>query len=86
VFYAFFGIPVPPAFGDWFQRWFVTAWCLLLASAVGVDYLLGRWRSRTGGGKWPLGFCQSCGYDLRATPDRCPECGRLARSAADSSD
>ena len=50
----------------------VPLWIFLFAAIVPV--LWGRRRRRQRSGR----LCASCGYDLRATPDRCPECGAAA--------
>ena len=45
-------------------------WFLLLLAAVGMTpWIFGR------RGRRPPGHCTNCGYDLRASPERCPECG-----------
>jgi 4-amino-4-deoxy-L-arabinose transferase-like glycosyltransferase len=48
--------------------WFVTALLAIAPVSVALRWL--RRRRRVG-----CGLCRSCGYDLRATRDRCPECG-----------
>jgi hypothetical protein len=53
----------------------IAHWPIALALAVPVGWwALGVQRRRV---RWRLsaGLCPSCGYDLRATPGRCPECG-----------
>ncbi|MGB7160017.1 MAG: hypothetical protein WBD40_18265 [Tepidisphaeraceae bacterium] len=45
---------------------------MVLALPAPLIALLSRWRRRH---RLHHGLCPGCGYDLRASPDRCPECG-----------
>lgn len=49
-------------------------WALVVAFFFcgSLSGLLPGWRRRR---RRRRGLCESCGYDLRGTPERCPECG-----------
>jgi hypothetical protein len=59
------------------QRGFAVPWWFLVTvfSLTPLRDVLAYWnrRAHRAAGK---SYCAGCGYDLRATPDRCPECGR----------
>jgi hypothetical protein len=60
--------------GGRFQRTTVPHWFLALLFAIPPAlHLRAMIRSRRR--RHRAGHCPTCGYDLRATPDRCPECG-----------
>jgi hypothetical protein len=62
---------------DWtlaVPHWVVMALLLVMPVVVGSSRFLAARRARQ------TGRCAVCGYDLRATPQRCPECGTIAAS------
>jgi hypothetical protein len=65
-----------------YPNWFsftVPYWSLAAAlSALPAMWLTRNVRRRT---RIKRGLCPSCGYDLRATPGRCPECGTATTSS-----
>ena len=64
--------------GNWYysDRFKMEGWLCpaLLAAIVPAWRLTASVRRRR---RRIAGFCIKCGYDLRATPDRCPECGAV---------
>ena len=64
-----------------FAVFYSTAVPLILPAVLPAIWLIRRARQRS---QSRAGLCPQCGYDLRATPDRCPECGRAAAARAEA--
>jgi len=73
--YYFADLPLMRSTSFLFPLWFPTLLLAILLALWLRRRMILRKRSR-------LGFCKTCGYDLRATPQRCPECGTVAAAPA----
>jgi hypothetical protein len=77
-----FGIDFGGSYGDdgsmlWnlvVPYWMITTLTLIVPAVRAEAWRRDRRRRR----RQKRGQCSRCGYDLRATPDRCPECGTAA--------
>jgi hypothetical protein len=68
--------PASPSPDNYYREWNAPSWSLLLLTAplpiVRLGAAIRRRRARA------HGLCPTCGYDLRASPERCPECGAIS--------
>jgi hypothetical protein len=69
-------------YASW-KRVRVPFWAVFLASGVLPMSWLVRAVARSAMHR--PGYCAQCGYDLRATPERCPECGTPAVASIEQS-
>jgi hypothetical protein len=56
----------------------VPHWLIVLAGLLLSRFFRRRASRARSAERREAGLCPACGFDLRATPDRCPECGTLA--------
>jgi len=55
----------------------VSLWSLAVVAGAWPAWRALRWLRIRNDPRIAGGLCETCGYDLRATPDRCPECGTV---------
>jgi len=73
------GTRLPGTYGTQKRFWISPEWLLFLS--LGTAAMCRRaWANQRKREREATQRCRGCGYDLRATPERCPECGlvRLA--------
>jgi hypothetical protein len=66
-------LPLAATFNPQFVAVVAPYWSLLALALLPTATLIRRWRRQRLRKK--RGQCLSCGYDLRASGARCPECG-----------
>ena len=64
------------------QPWGWIYFSIGIPLALALLWNVHRWRR--GFDQYDDGYCSYCGYDLRASEDRCPECGCAIKRANES--
>jgi hypothetical protein len=59
------------------HTWFFPAWFAVALTALPPGWWICNKLGKRKEHRRKNHLCESCGYDLRATPDRCPECGTI---------
>jgi hypothetical protein len=72
--YKVFENSAKPARIDYSMMAMAPGWIIAIVLLPNVLWLSRNIRSRR---RLAAGNCPTCGYDVRATPDRCPECGTI---------
>ena len=75
------GTRLPGTYGRQRRFWIAPGWIIFASLATAVfcrrNWVNARTREREANKR-----CRQCGYDLRATPGRCPECGTAVKPTA----
>ena len=76
--FALYSELLPPETPRGCQYLCAPLWALVFACCIPSLFVAGhQLRQKRRRARELAGFCGRCAYDLRATPDRCPECGNV---------
>ncbi len=80
IYRAYLAYPDEKINGHYWVSWGISAVVNVIVGIAGIIYTRRRHIENLRQRRRRAGLCPECGYDLRATPDRCPECGSAAQT------